>query len=82
MKHFVVVYERPTTSLLTFRQFEHGDWASANRLRNDLELQYRLRPEVEIVLLWSDSVETLQATHSRYFGHVVDPDAPASLRVA
>jgi hypothetical protein len=82
MKHFVVVYERPTTSLLRFRQFEQGDWASADRLRNDLELQYRLRPEVEIVLLWSDSIETLKATHSRYFGNVVDPDAPASLRVA
>ncbi|MBM3984912.1 MAG: hypothetical protein FJ296_04355 [Planctomycetes bacterium] len=59
MKHFVVVDERPTTSLLTFRQFEQGGWASANRLRNDLELRYRLRPEVEIVLLWSDSIEML-----------------------
>jgi len=82
MKHFVVVYERPTVKLLLFREFAAGDWASANRLRNDLELQYRLRPEVEIVLLGSDSIETLKATHSRYFVRVVDPAAPASLRVA
>jgi hypothetical protein len=81
MTHFVV-HERPTTCLLTIRQFEQGDWSSADRLRNDLELQYRLRPEVEIALLWSDSLETLKATPSRYFGNVVDPQAPASLRVA
>lgn len=82
MKHFVVAYERPTTTLLVFREFAQGDWDSANRLRNDLELQYRLRPEVEIVLLWSDSLETLKATHARYFGRVTDPGAPPSLRVA
>ena len=82
MKHFVVAYERPATTLLVFREFAQGDWDSANRLRNELELQYRLRPEVEIVLLWSDTIETLMATHSRYFGRVTDPEAPASLRVA
>ena len=81
MKNFVVVYERPSTSLLLFRQFAEGDWASANRLRNDLELQYRLQPEVEIVLLSSSSIDTLKATHSRYFVHVVDPDAPKSLSI-
>ncbi|HEX5010952.1 MAG TPA: hypothetical protein VFY71_11175 [Planctomycetota bacterium] len=81
MKHFVVVYDRPSTSLLLFRQFAEGDWPSANTLRNDLELKYRLQPEIEIVLLGSDSIATLKATHSRYFVHVVDPDAPKSLSV-
>ena len=82
MKHFVVVYERPTTRLLLFREFAARDWAGANQVRNDLELQYRLRPDVEIVLLGADSIEVLQSTHSRYFVNVTDPDAPGSLRVA
>jgi len=82
MKYFVVVYERPTTTLLRIREFAAGDWASANRTRNDLELAYRLRPDVEIVLLGADSIEGLRSTHSRYFVKVADPDAPATLRVA
>ena len=81
MKHYVVVYERPTTRLLMIREFGGNDWASANALRNSLELEYRLQPETEIVLLWADSVEGLKSTHSRYFVNVVDPDAPASLRL-
>jgi hypothetical protein len=81
MKHFVVVYERPTTSLQLIREFGGDDWASAHALRNELELKYRLEPETEIVLLWADSLEGLRSTHSRYFVNVVDPDAPASLRV-
>ncbi len=51
-------------------------------MRNDLELKYRLRPEIEIVLLGADSIEVLESTHSRYFFRVTDPDAPTSLRVA
>ncbi len=81
MTRFVVVYERPRARLLLFRQFAHDDWASANTLRNELEMQYRTQPEIEIVLLTSDSIATLQATHSRYFVCVVDPDAPPSLQL-
>jgi len=67
MKYFVVEYERPTGTLLLCQEFPETDYASAAKLRFERDLANIDHPEVETVLLGSDSLETLKHTHGRYF---------------
>jgi hypothetical protein len=67
MKYFVVEYERPTGTLRMCREFPESEYAAAAKLRLERDLANREHPEVEIVLLGTDSLETLKITHGRYF---------------
>ena len=67
MKYFVVEYERPTSTLRMCREFPGTEYAAAAKLRFERDLANREHPEVETVLLGTDSLETLKFTHGRYF---------------
>ncbi len=67
MKYFVVEYERPTGTLRLCQEFPEAEYAAAAKLRFERDLANREHPEVEIVLLGTDSLETLKVTHGRYF---------------
>jgi hypothetical protein len=67
MTYFVVEYERPTGTLRMCKDFPDTDYAAAAKLRFDRDLANIEHPEVEIVLLNSDSLDTLKKTHGRYF---------------
>jgi len=67
MKYFVVEYERPTGTLRMCQEFPETEYAAAANLRFERDLANREHPEVEIVLLGTDSLETLKITHGRYF---------------
>jgi hypothetical protein len=67
LKYFVVEYERPTGTLRLCKEFTGTDYAGAAKLRFERDLANREHPEVEIVLLGTDSLETLKKTHGRYF---------------
>jgi hypothetical protein len=65
VKHFLIVYDIPAAKAEVV-QFEH-DYDAALAAYNDAEEHYRDDPEIEVVLLGSDSLETLESTHSSYF---------------
>ena len=67
MKYFVVEYERPTGTLRMCQEFPDTEYAAAAKLRFERDLANIEHPEVEIVLLSTDSLETLKHTHGRYF---------------
>lgn len=65
---FRVCYDRARQQLLELRGFEPARLAEAIDLRFRMELDAHRRGEArEIVLLESDSIETLRITHGRYF---------------
>jgi len=66
MRSFLVVYNRRTGSN-TVREFPPGHGREAIRARFEAELQRRGDPDIEVVVLCSQSREELLKTHSRYF---------------
>lgn len=65
IKHFLVVYDI-ANGLAHVDSFER-DSAAALAAYGETEQQYRKDDNVEVVLLGSDSRETLERTHSSYF---------------
>lgn len=65
IKHFLLVYNIPAGKA-DVHPFGH-DYAAALAAYSTAEEQYRDNSDVEVVLLGSDSVETLERTHSSYF---------------
>jgi hypothetical protein len=65
IKHFLVVYDIPAGRADVG---EFGtDYDAALRAYDAAEEAYRDDPDHEVVLLGSDSLETLKKTHSSYF---------------
>ncbi len=65
LNHFLVVY-RISLAKAEVRSFGH-DYESALSAYNEAESEHRENADVEVVLLGSDSLETLKRTHSSYF---------------
>lgn len=65
IKHFLVIYDIPN-GLAHVDPFER-DYDAALKAYADAEERYRDDSNVEVVLLGSDSAETLERTHSSYF---------------
>ena len=66
MKSFLVVYDRRSGDL-EIREYADDAEEQALRDRFERELAERGRSDVEVVLFYSDSIETLKKTHSHYF---------------
>ena len=72
--HFLLVYNGPMRTLERSELFEDVDAAlGAYALAED---EYRGRNDAEVVLLGSDSLETLKRTHGHYFESPTEPDLP------
>jgi len=67
MKHFLIVYDRPKAKILEYREFGESERAAASAARLEAEKRTRANPDVEVVVLESDSRRTIERTHSRYF---------------
>jgi hypothetical protein len=65
INHFLVIYDI-NNGLAHVDPFE-GDYDGALEAYARAEEQYRNDNNVEVVLLGSDSIETLERTHSSYF---------------
>lgn len=64
--HFLIVFDAAHGSRIDLRQFEDADAAvEAYAL---VEGEYRDRPEVQVVLVAADSLETVKHTHASLFG--------------
>ena len=70
---FLLVYDRPNLSLLRCDRME--DDATALKEYARTEAQFRGRSDIEVVLLGSDSLETMMITHPHYFERPQDLEA-------
>jgi len=69
LHHFLIVFDREAQHILEADRFDDGE-AAAEKYA-DMERQYGDQPNIEIVLVGSDSIETVQRTHGNYFGEEV-----------
>lgn len=67
MKHFLIVYDRPAARLIELKEFGESEEVAASAARFEWELRTRAQPEIEVVVLDSDSRQTIERTHPRYF---------------
>lgn len=66
INHFLLVFDHSEGRLLDLVSFgEDSDRALSAYA--DREVEYRNRKHVEIVLIGSDSLETVKLTHANYF---------------
>ena len=65
INYFLIVYDIPAGRVEVDQI--GTDYERALEAYNEAEQRYRDDPDVEVVLLGSDSIETLQKTHSSYF---------------
>ena len=64
---FILSYDRLSARIIDELVFDDGEMTRALAARVESEAKYAGRDDVEVVLLRSQSVATLQGTHSRYF---------------
>jgi hypothetical protein len=65
IKHFLVIYDIPK-GVARIEAFD-TDYAAALSAYEKAEEEHRDNPDVEVVLLGSDSRATIERTHSSYF---------------
>lgn len=74
LTHFLLVHNGPKSTLERCEEFEDPELAIAAYA--EAEDAYRGRTDIEVVLLGSDSIETLKQTHGHYFESASEPDLP------
>ncbi len=67
MKQFVIVFDRPRGEILEMVTFGDAERDIALKELFEREDRYREQNDIEVVMLGSDSLETLKQTHGRYF---------------
>lgn len=66
IKHFLLVYDHAIGRLLDVVEFG-GDSDAALKRYGELEAEHRNEPKMDIVLVGSDSLDTIKVTHRNYF---------------
>ena len=66
IQHFLLVFDHGAGRLKDLREFG-VDAASAVAAYSSLERQYQGQSMIDIVLIGSDSLETVKITHANYF---------------
>ena len=66
IQYFLLIYDRHRDELMSHEPFG-ADADAATTAYRAAEIEYHDRPEVDIVLVGSDSLETVKVTHSTYF---------------
>ena len=66
IQYFLLIYDRRRDELMFHEPFGAAADAATTAYRA-AEIEYHDRPEVDIVLVGSDSLETVKVTHSTYF---------------
>jgi len=70
MIHFLVVFDRKAEHVEHMKAFANGK--DALRARFAYERDHDLSPNIEVVVLVSESKQALLRTHARYFNRVKD----------
>jgi hypothetical protein len=66
IKHFLIVFDHATGKMAELIRFG-GDGAAAVAAYSAKEKELEGKPMMEIVLIGSDSLETVRLTHANYF---------------
>ncbi len=66
IQHFLLVFDHGKNELIDIQEFGE-DAAAATSCYGDVEKKYRDSALIDIVLVGSDSIETVKVTHSIYF---------------
>ena len=66
IQHFLLIYDRRKDRLMSHESFGEDVDAAMTAYRA-AEIEYQDRSEMDIVLVGSDSPETVRITHSTYF---------------
>jgi len=64
--HFLIVFDHTENELLVVQEFG-DDIAKALTAYSDKEDEFRGEGSIEIVLVGSDSLDSVKATHTNYF---------------
>jgi hypothetical protein len=67
MKFFLIVFDRKARRILDLQEFTASQHRKALDALFEREMQERLDPNLEVVLLAAESEEALRHTHRRYF---------------
>lgn len=70
MKHFLVVYDRSRSELVSCTEFDDGREAMMGRFA--LEREHPPGTPLEIVVLSAQSLDGVHRTHARYFRSTVE----------
>lgn len=65
VSHFLIVFDRASSRLLSEKRFTEHRKALEARFRT--ERMHRGNPDIEVVVLSAESKEALRLTHARYF---------------
>lgn len=63
--HFLLVFDHDAGELIHQDDFLDGDLAV--KAYSEMEARYKDRQRIEVVLIGSDSIETVRQTHANYF---------------
>lgn len=66
IKHFLLVFDHRSNKLITQQEFG-SDAHAATKRYGEMEQQFRDCHAIDIVLVGSDSIETVKVTHANYF---------------
>ena len=66
IQHFILVFDHSRDELIEQTSFGE-DAQAATAKYGELEKEYRDRLAIDIVLVGSDSIETVKVTHANYF---------------
>lgn len=66
IQHFILVFDRDEGRLLEQIPFGHHRAAAVAKYE-EIEERYSDSPHMDIVLVGSDSIETVKVTHANYF---------------
>lgn len=82
MKNFLLIYDPASGELIAEAEFEDSAVALRERFRVERERAWegrRLDRDVEVVVIWANSRETLRWTHARYFQTAAEMAREAAL---
>jgi hypothetical protein len=65
LKHFLLIFDHAEGRLLSHDEF--GDVSEAIAAYEDAEARFDANANIEVVLIGSDSFETVRETHANYF---------------
>lgn len=66
IQHFLLVFDHATNELIDQREFG-TDVHAATKAYGEMERQFKDSHAIDIVLVGSDSIETVKVTHPNYF---------------
>lgn len=66
IQHFILVFDRAAGRLVAEESFGSDSTGAVSRY-SELEREYSHREEMDIVLVGSDSIDTVRVTHANYY---------------